>query len=71
VSAPIYRALLPPFGVHVTQMGSRAALVVALLAAAAAAAPVRGRRLYNTTAAPVAGRVNVHILAHSHDDVGG
>ena len=48
-------------------MGPRAVLV-ALLVAAAAGAP--RRRLYNTTGGPVAGRVNVHLIAHSHDDVG-
>lgn len=28
------------------------------------------RRLYNTTSGPVPGATNVHILSHSHDDVG-
>lgn len=25
---------------------------------------------YNTTAGPVAGKLNVHLVPHSHDDVG-
>ncbi|KAF8065729.1 alpha-mannosidase [Scenedesmus sp. PABB004] len=50
---------------------SRAALL-ALLGLAALAAPLVGARsgLYNTTGGPVAGKLNVHIISHTHNDPG-
>ena len=45
---------------------ARAASLAALLAAAAAAPPAK----YDTTPRRVEGMVNVHIIPHSHDDVG-
>jgi alpha-mannosidase len=52
-------------------MAALALLVLAHFAAGdAEASPSRSRRLYNTTAGPRAGYTNVHLIAHSHDDVG-
>ena len=45
-------------------------LVLLLLAAAAAAREADGYVPYNTSAGTVAGLLNVHLVPHSHDDVG-
>ena len=45
-------------------------LVLLLLAAAAAAREADGYVQYNTSAGTVAGLLNVHLVPHSHDDVG-
>lgn len=42
-------------------------VVVAVLALAEAAVAFSG---YNTSAGAVAGKLNVHLVPHSHDDVG-
>lgn len=45
-------------------------LLTFLLLAAEAFVVVPARRLYNTTSGPMRGVINVHLLCHSHDDVG-
>eukprot|EP00850_Spirogloea_muscicola_P002507 SM000009S23636 [mRNA] locus=s9:1224350:1238286:+ [translate_table: standard] len=47
-----------------------AALAAALLAVAAAAQGSRPPRRYDTRASPKPGKLNVHLVPHSHDDVG-
>ena len=44
--------------------------LLAALCAAAVVTCVAGVYKYNTTAGPQAGRINLHFLCHSHDDVG-
>jgi alpha-mannosidase len=43
---------------------------VILYICAASGVLAAGRRRYNTTSGPIAGAINVHLFAHSHDDVG-
>ncbi|KAF6993710.1 hypothetical protein CFC21_010565 [Triticum aestivum] len=45
-------------------------VLVVLLAAVAAAREAHGYVAYNTSAGTVAGLLNVHLVPHSHDDVG-
>uniref|UniRef100_A0A452XF96 Glycoside hydrolase family 38 N-terminal domain-containing protein n=4 Tax=Aegilops tauschii TaxID=37682 RepID=A0A452XF96_AEGTS len=47
-----------------------ALVLVVLLAAVAAAREAHGYVAYNTSAGTVAGLLNVHLVPHSHDDVG-
>ena len=45
-------------------------VLLVLLAAVAAAREAHGYVAYNTSAGTVAGLLNVHLVPHSHDDVG-